>query len=199
MTPKFCMVWATRSNWFGAMGTFANFAISFSVICIVAGGITSYPTALASGGGFSVAIGWLIGGAFALVVATSLAQIGSSYPTAGGLYHWSSILGSRGWGWATAWINLFGLVFILSSVDVGVYLIFKGLVAGPILGLNPSLWGLREQALALAILLVTQGAINHVGITLIRFLINTSWFANPCTCSRINRALCGIRPFSRFH
>ena len=101
------------------MGGFQNFAISFSIICILAGGITSFPLAISSGGGFEAGIGWLVGGVFAMVVATSLGQIASAYPTAGGLYHWSSILGGRGWGWATAWINMLGLVFVVASVNVG--------------------------------------------------------------------------------
>src|SRR5215471_1980696 len=110
------------------MGGFSNFAISFSIICILAGGITSFPLAMGTGSGFEATIGWIIGGVFALVVAASLGQIGSAYPTAGGLYHWSSILGGRGWGWATAWINLLGLIFVVASVDVGVWQLFRDLV-----------------------------------------------------------------------
>jgi amino acid transporter len=101
------------------MSGFSNFAISFSIICILAGGITSFPLAMATGSGFEATVGWVIGGVFALVVAASLGQIGSAYPTAGGLYHWSSILGGRGWGWATAWINLLGLIFLMLLQPVG--------------------------------------------------------------------------------
>src|SRR5665811_2355309 len=110
------------------MGGFQNFAISFSIICILAGGITSFPLAISSGGGFEAGIGWLVGGVFAMVVATSLGQIASAYPTAGGLYHWSSILGGRGWGWATAWINMLGYIIGVGSVNVGVYLLFTQLI-----------------------------------------------------------------------
>ena len=41
-------------------------------------------------------------------VAFGMGQIASSFPTAGGLYHWSSHLGGKAWGWATAWLNLLG-------------------------------------------------------------------------------------------
>ncbi|TIT42403.1 MAG: amino acid permease, partial [Mesorhizobium sp.] len=146
------------------MSGFSNFAISFSIICILAGGITSFPLAMATGSGFEATIGWLIGGVFALVVAASLGQIGSAYPTAGGLYHWSSILGGRGWGWATAWINLLGLIFVVASVNVGVYLLFQGLVAGPIFGWDTSTWGFWQQTVAVVIITVTQGLFNHLGI-----------------------------------
>ena len=63
--------------------------------------------------------GGCLKGLFALVVACSMGQIASAYPTAGGLYHWSSILGGRGWGWTTAWFNLLGLIFVVASVNVG--------------------------------------------------------------------------------
>ncbi len=46
-----------------------------------------------------------------------MAQIASAFPTAGGLYHWSAILGGRGWGWAAAWFNLGGLIFVTAAVN----------------------------------------------------------------------------------
>ena len=36
------------------MSGFSNFAISFSIICILAGGITAFPIAFSAGAGFSV-------------------------------------------------------------------------------------------------------------------------------------------------
>ena len=44
------------------MGGFSNFAISFSIICILAGGISAFPLALGGAGGASIGIGWLVGG-----------------------------------------------------------------------------------------------------------------------------------------
>ena len=66
-----------------------------------------------------------------------MGQIASAYPTAGGLYHWASILGGRGWGWATAWFNLLGLIFVVAAVNVGVYL-FRDLVGAGVFGLDGS-------------------------------------------------------------
>ncbi|MDX7951373.1 amino acid permease [Lichenihabitans sp. Uapishka_5] len=159
------------------MSGFSNFAISFSIICILAGGITSFPLAMATGSGFEACVGWVIGGVFALVVAASLGQIGSAYPTAGGLYHWSSILGGRGWGWATAWINLLGLVFVVASVNVGVFSLFQGLVAGPILHIAGAAdWGFREQTIAVVLITVTQALCNHLGIKLTTMLTDFSGY-----------------------
>jgi amino acid transporter len=146
------------------MSGFSNFAISFSIICILAGGITTFPVALSAGGGFSVAVGWFLGGIAALIVAFGMGQIASAFPTAGGLYHWSSHLGGKAWGWATAWLNLLGLVFVVSSVDVGVYLLFKDLFLATALGVDVSSWGAVHQAVGVLLLLFTQALFNHYGI-----------------------------------
>lgn len=158
------------------MSGFSNFAISFSIICILAGGITTFPVALSAGGGFSVAVGWFVGGIVAMIVAFGMGQIASAYPTAGGLYHWGSILGGKAWGWATAWLNLLGLVFVVSSVDVGVYLLFKDLFLATALGVDVSSWGPMHQAIGVLALLISQGLFNHYGIKLTTILTDFSGY-----------------------
>jgi amino acid transporter len=154
------------------MKMFSNFAISFSIICILAGGITTYPVALSSGGPFSVTIGWVIGGVFAMVVAASLGQIASAYPTAGGLYHWSSILGGRGWGWVTAWLNMLGLLFVVASVNFGVFLLFRDLFLARVLGMDVTALtssaigdqGWWVQSIIITLIAISQALFNHFGI-----------------------------------
>ena len=143
------------------MGGFSNFAISFSIICILAGGISAFPLAIGGAGGASIGIGWLVGGLFAAIVALAMAQISSSYPTAGGLYHWGSILGGKGYGWVTAWFNLLGLIFVVASVNFGVYdFFFKGL-ALPILGIDASGFGYSHQIFFIALFTVIQAILIH--------------------------------------
>src|SRR5262249_11379716 len=145
------------------MSGFSNFAISFSIICILAGGITAFQIGFSAAGGASIGIGWPLGCAYSLIVACSMGQIASPYPTAGGLYHWSSILGGRGWGWATAWFNLLGLIFVVSSVDVGVWFLFLNMI-GPMLGMDPTQYGLTSQIVAVIIIVGSQALFNHIGI-----------------------------------
>src|SRR5207344_328201 len=95
---------------------------SFSTICILAGGITSLQLGVSAVGGAAAGIVWPLGVGFSLIVALCMAQIASAFPTAGGLYHWAAILGGRGWGWATAWFNLAGLVTVLAAINVGAVL-----------------------------------------------------------------------------
>src|SRR5436190_11581007 len=103
------------------LGGFSNFAISLSIICILAGGITSFHVGFCSAGGASIGIGWPLVCLFSLCVAATMGQIASAFPTAGGLYHWAAILGGRGLGWLTAWFNLAGLITVLAAINVGTF------------------------------------------------------------------------------
>lgn len=80
------------------MSAFSNFAVSLSIICILAGGITSFHLGFGSVGGAAIGIVWPLCCLFSLIVALAMAQVASAFPTAGGLYHWAAILGGRGWG-----------------------------------------------------------------------------------------------------
>jgi amino acid transporter len=149
---------------------FSNFAISLSIICILAGGITSFHIGYCAVGGAAIGLGWPLVCVFSLAVALSMAQIASAFPTAGGLYHWGAILGGRGCGWATAWFNLAGLVTVLAAINVGT---FRFLAA---------IWRpewLDDQAveiLAVVCITASQAAINHLGIRLTSRLTDCSGF-----------------------
>ena len=159
------------------MSGFSNFAISFSIICILAGGISAFPAAfnaLGSGGAFLI---WLVGGVLALSVAFGMGQIASSFPTAGGLYHWSSHLGGKFWGWMTAWFNLIGLVCVVSSVDVLLYTVFfKDLLLATVLGVDVSGWGATQQTIFLIFALGSQALLNHYFIDITTKLTDLSGY-----------------------
>lgn len=150
------------------MSGFSNFAIAFSVICILAGGITSLQLGLCSVGGASVGIGWPLSCLFSVCVALSMGQVASAFPTAGGLYHWASILGGRGAGWVTAWFNLVGLVTVISAINVGAYKFAAGAFGWP-------------DTMALQVVVVTaitgaQCLMNHLGIRLTTLLTDCSGY-----------------------
>jgi amino acid transporter len=97
--------------------SFSNFAISFSIISVLAGCFTTYGQALKNGGPIAISIAWPLISVLILCVAFSMSELASAYPTAGGIYYWSSKLGGAGWGWFTGWFNLIGLVAVVASVD----------------------------------------------------------------------------------
>jgi amino acid transporter len=101
-----------KRGWSG----FSNFAISFAIICILAGCFTTYGQAWNNGGPIAISIGWPVICALILCVAFSMSELASAYPTAGGIYYWASRMGGAGWGWFTGWFNLVGLVAVTASV-----------------------------------------------------------------------------------
>ncbi len=102
-----------------AWSGFTNFAISFTIISVLAGCFTNFSFAWTAGGPASVAIGWPILCVFVLLVALSMAELTSAFPTAGGPYWWAAKLGGAGWSWFTGWFNMVGLVGIVAGVGYG--------------------------------------------------------------------------------
>ena len=96
---------------------FSNFAISFTIISVLAGCFTTYPQAWNLGGPIAISWGWPIVVLLILPIAFSMAEVAAAYPTAGGPYWWANDLGGPVWSWFTGWFNLLGLVAIVASVD----------------------------------------------------------------------------------
>jgi amino acid transporter len=155
------------------MSSFSNFAVSFSIICILSGGINSLAQATSGAGGAAIGIGWPLGCFISLVFAVAMAQISSAYPTAGGLYHWGSILGNRFTGWLTAWFNLLGLVTVLGAINVGTYYFFMGSFGTPYFGLEDSM---TVRLVFLVIITGLQAIVNHMGIGLTAKLTDFSGY-----------------------
>jgi amino acid transporter len=98
---------------------FQNFAISFTIISILAGCFTTYFQAWNNGGPVAISWGWPLISIPILIIGFCMSELVSAYPTAGGIYWWASKLGGAGWGWFTGWFNLIGLVAVTASVDYG--------------------------------------------------------------------------------
>src|SRR5439155_3341084 len=104
------------------MSGFSNFAVSFTIISILAGCLTLYYFGMSNGGPAVITIGWPVVGVMVILVGLAMAEVCSSYPTAGGLYYWAAKLGgksSAGWSWITGWLNLLGQVGVTACIDFG--------------------------------------------------------------------------------
>jgi amino acid transporter len=151
---------------------FQNFAISFTIISILAGCFTTYYQGWNNGGPVAISWGWPIISVFILIIALCMSELVSAFPTAGGIYWWSSRLGGAAWGWFTGWFNLLGLIAILASVDyfAGQFLgSLLGIYKVDILGLNfgDGLHNLRETFILFAIILALHVVINIRGSHLV--------------------------------
>jgi amino acid transporter len=161
------------------MSGFSNFAISFSIICILSGGINSLSQGTSGVGGAAGGVVWPLGVLLSLFVTLPMAQISSAFPTAGGLYHWSSILGGKGWGWATAWFNMMGLIFVTAAVNVGAWGLFTSLIL-PLFHIDPSKWSAGQtyyyQAIGVVLITGSQALFNHFGIKVTTILTDFSGY-----------------------
>lgn len=147
------------------MGGFANFALSFSIISVLTGAVTLYGHGLKYGGPLQMLVGWPLVTVFTLSISASLAELASAYPTAGALYHWSSILGGRGAGWATAWLNLIGQFAITAGIDYGLSEFLAAMLG--LQGRGPTL-------LLCAGVLSSHAVLNHLGVRLVARLNDLS-------------------------
>src|SRR3954447_4675409 len=104
------------------MGAFSNFAVSFTIISILSGCLTLFGYGMVVGGPASSAYGWPLVGILVTFVALSMAEICSSFPTAGGLYYWAAKVAPRNgpaWSWFTGWFNFLGQVAVAAGIDFG--------------------------------------------------------------------------------
>ncbi len=155
------------------MSGFSNFAVSFSIISILAGCITSYSIALKSGGPSAITLGWPIVGIFVLCVALAMAEVCSTYPTAGGLYFWAGRLAKknkRQWAWFVGWFNFLGEVAVTAAIDYG--------AAVTMMAFASLTWGIVPTALntfiLFVVLIIVHGLLNTFGVNLVALLSNIS-------------------------
>lgn len=99
--------------------SFSNFAISFSIISILAGCFTTFGQAWNNGGPIAIAWGWPIISIFILIIGFTMSELVSAYPTSGGIYWWASKMGGPAAGFFTGWLNLIGLLAVTASVAYG--------------------------------------------------------------------------------
>ena len=98
---------------------FHNFAISFSIICILSGCFTTFAQAWNNGGPVAISVGWPIIASLIMIIGLVMAELVSAMPTAGGIYYWALNLGKPIHGWVTGWLNLLGLITVTAGVDYG--------------------------------------------------------------------------------
>src|ERR687895_1893111 len=162
-----------------AWSGFTNFAISFTIISVLAGTFTTFAFAWQNGGPIAASIGWPVLCFFVLMVAFSMAELTSKYPTAGGHYWWAHALGGKGWSWMTGWFNIVGLVGIVASVAYGAaFFLYNllGLYSVDVLGVNfgDAVHVLPETFLLFLIILAFVTVLNIFGDRVLAMLNNIS-------------------------
>ena len=155
------------------MSGFSNFAVSFSIISVLAGCITTFYLAMDAGGPLAISLGWPVVGLFVLCVALAMAEVCSAYPTAGGLYFWAGRVARRNkrlWAWYVGWFNFLGEVAVTAAIDYGAAVTWMAM-------LN-LIWGVSVSPtsvfVAFVVILLMHGILNTFGVSLVRLLSDVS-------------------------
>jgi amino acid transporter len=159
-----------------SMSGFSNFAVSFTIISILSGCLTLYGFGLLHGGPPVMLWGWLLVGVLVIFAGMSMAEICSSFPTAGGLYYWAAKLAPGNsapvWSWFTGWFNLLGQVAVTAGISFGCAFSISAFLS---ILTDSSTW-LEPYAtiLILAVVLFIQGLLNTFGVRLVALLNDVS-------------------------
>ena len=152
---------------------FSNFAVSFSIISILAGAITSYGIAMTAGGPLAITLGWVFIGIMVTFVALAMAEVCSAYPTAGALYWWAAALAKRNkaaWAWFVGWFNFLGEVAVTAAIDFGAAITTSAFLS---LTFDMEVTAGRTFLIFLVIIIV-HGLLNTFGVSLVRLLSDVS-------------------------
>jgi amino acid permease (GABA permease) len=156
------------------MSGFSNFAVSFTIISILSGCLTLYGYGMNTGGPVLIVWGWPFIGLMTLFVGLAMAEVCSSFPTAGGLYYWSAKLAKQEhaavWSWFTGWFNFLGQVAVTAGIDFGAALFLNALL--------DIQWNFDTRPShtieLLAGILILHGLLNSFGVRLVALLNNVS-------------------------
>ena len=155
------------------MSGFTNFAVSFTIISILSGCLTLYGYGMNTGGPALITWGWPVVGIMTLFVGLAMAEVCSSFPTAGGLYYWSAKLAPKNpaaWSWFTGWFNFLGQVAVTAGIDFGAAFFLNALL--------DIQWGFDTRPwhtiVLFAAILLLHAVLNSFGVTIVSILNNVS-------------------------
>jgi len=177
------------------MSGFSNFAVSFTIISILSGCLTAFYFGMQLGGPAIIVWGWPFVGIMTLFVGLAMAEVCSSYPTAGGLYYWAAKLSPRHgpiWSWFTGWFNFLGQVAVTAGIDFGAAFFINFLL---------NLWFGFDYTthwhtiVIYAAVLLLHGTMNQFGIRLVALLNNVSvWWHIAGVLIIVGAVTFGLKP-----
>src|SRR5919112_3474712 len=156
------------------MSGFSNFAVSFTIISILSGCLTLYAFGMNTGGPAVIVWGWLFVGIMTLFVGLAMAEVCSSFPTAGGLYYWAAKLAPSNpgaWSWFTGWFNFLGQVAVTAGIDFGAAFFLNAFLDLQFGFAADVPW---HTILLFGIILLVHGLLNTFGVRVVAILNNVS-------------------------
>jgi amino acid permease (GABA permease) len=155
------------------MSGFSNFAVSFTIISILSGCLTLYAFGMNTGGPAVIVWGWPFVGIMTLFVGLAMAEVCSSFPTAGGLYYWAAKLAPSNpgaWSWFTGWFNFLGQVAVTAGIDFGAAFFLNAFLDLQF-GFDTRPW---HTILVFGCILLVHGLLNTFGVRVVARLNDIS-------------------------
>ena len=101
-----------KQELYRGFSAFMSFSFCFTAVAVISGCSILFPYGMMTGGPVVMVWGWVIGSLFSIIVGLSLAEICSSYPSAGSVYHWAGMLATPEWApfasYLCGWFNFIG-------------------------------------------------------------------------------------------
>jgi len=138
-----------------SLGSFSNFAVTFSIVSITTGIFANYGNGLKAAGPAFIWT-WLMVGAGQALVMLVFAQLARQIPISGYAYHWTRQLVGPQWGWWAGWLMILQM---LTGMPGACYALATYLA--PYLGIGPAN---RNVVLMTIATLMVIAVINHFGI-----------------------------------
>ncbi|CAI5976616.1 unnamed protein product, partial [Closterium sp. NIES-64] len=108
------------------------YAVGVSFMTVFAGFVPTYAQGFINGGPGGLIWYWWITALFVHLIGLSMAEIASSFPTAGSLYFWAAALAGPKWGplasFITGWMEFLGLAVCGANVSYGGSVILQVLI-----------------------------------------------------------------------
>ena len=150
--------------------TFDNFAISATIINVLAGVFSAFAFGMLAGGPRSLIFGWIAVSVLVLAVGAAMAEIASAYPTSGALYYASARLAKRhkaAWSWYTGWLNFAGQIGGTAATDFAAATFLQAWISMQWPSYSATL---HNTVLIAAGLLVVHGLLNTFAVRTVGYI-----------------------------
>jgi amino acid transporter len=101
-----------KQELYRGFNAFMSFSFNFTAVAVISSSSLLFSYGLTTGGPAVMIWGWIIASVFTILTGLSMAEICSSYPSAGSVYHWAGMLaserGARVASYICGWFNFIG-------------------------------------------------------------------------------------------
>ncbi|CDW80760.1 amino acid transporter [Stylonychia lemnae] len=153
---------------------FMSFSITFTNVACISSIVMLIDFGMITGGPVVMLFGWILVSIFTMIVASSMAEICSTYPVTGSVYYWSGALANYKWSpiasYLCGWFNFLGNLANNASFSFGLAKFLSGIFALSIE--SKDAFSVHTQIFIAIVLLILWSLKNYMKIE------HQGWFNN---------------------